>query len=31
VIFNLVYNQIAKKQDERLEEERLSRTFKKSR
>ena len=31
VIFNLVYNHIAKKQDERLEEERLSRTFKKSR
>lgn len=31
VVFNLVYNRIAKKQDERLEEERLSRTFKKSR
>ena len=31
VIFNLVYNQIAKKQDERLEEDRLSRTFKKAR
>ena len=30
VVFNLVYNRIAKKQDEKLEEERLSRTFKKS-
>ena len=30
VIFNLVYNRIAAKQDERLEEERLSRTFRKS-
>ena len=29
VIFNIVYNRIAKKQDERLEEERLSRTFRK--
>ena len=29
VIFNLVYNRIAAKQDERLEEERLSRTFRK--
>ena len=29
VVFNLVYNRIAKKQDERMEEERLSRTFKK--
>ena len=29
VVFNLVYNKIAKKKDEQAEEERLSRTFKK--